>query len=136
MPDEPRPALTPEEWAGRKRPQYYGEQPCIQLWSSGAIDLSRDVQRDGEWAPGDRVSIDAGDTASAHALMALANAALPDGHPNKITRDDVQRVYVAQQDAAEKYPHAAEAGWLAPGLLALAAKLAALLPPEDPPRAP
>jgi hypothetical protein len=70
-------------------------------------------------------------------IMALANAALPDGHPNKITREDAalldrftsetsdggepERFYVCTWVPAEEMSRLAR----------LAAKLSALLPPED-----
>jgi hypothetical protein len=71
------------------------------------------------------------------ARLRIANAALPDGHPNKITREDAalldrftsetsdggepERFYVCTWVPAEEMSRLAR----------LAAKLSALLPPED-----
>jgi hypothetical protein len=59
---------------------------------------------------------------SGYARIAIYNATLPDGDPRKITRDDVRALdgwadYIDRHDPP-------------PALKALAAKLAALLPPE------
>lgn len=56
------------------------------------------------------------------AIIALANHALPDGHPLKITR----------QDAADMQEIAKHGDWFGVSDVArVAAKLAALLPPDD-----
>jgi hypothetical protein len=63
-------------------------------------------------------------------VMALANAALPDGHPNKITREDVDALATAMNELrylAQMVPGSGER--LTIGLLRR--KLSALLPPED-----
>lgn len=78
-----------------------------------------------------------------HVLLALANAALPDGDPRKITREDVRRIYEAIADAKDQqYRHINFAAndtnremwdmWETKArlLAEVTAKLAALLPPE------
>ena len=64
------------------------------------------------------------------AVIALANHALPDGHPLKITREDVNELASIARD--HQYPYG-PSGRIDEGdiLAKLAAKLAALLPPED-----
>ena len=119
MPDEIKPALTPEEWAVRKRPQYYQEQPCIRLSSDGKeLRLSEDVVRDGEvvdespWLVVD-------DAASRHALAALALH----GQPFGFTREDVKALngliaylHIHHFDVAD--------------IASITARVAALLPAE------
>lgn len=74
------------------------------------------------------------DVALTHAdcvrLAAIANHALPDGHPLKITREDVNELASIARD--HQYPYG-PSGRIDEGdiLAKLAAKLAALLPPED-----
>lgn len=69
------PALTPEEWAENGDPVvdgYIDWQTCI-------VDVNSHYSGDGSkrFIPG---------------LIALANAALPDDHPAKITRADVENL--------------------------------------------
>ena len=70
--------------------------------------------------------IDRGDdlAGQAHALMAMLNNAFPDGDPRKITRDDVTLIVDASTESMLPYTR--------PGLVVVAAKLRALLPPESP----
>ena len=98
------PALTPDEWG-----ELYVEGFSVsggRLWNSA----------DGQ--PVERPA----------ALMALANASLPDGDPRKITRRDAVLAEVCGRYGGNE-------GWTLSGahldeLLALARKLRALLPPE------
>lgn len=94
MTDDIRPALTPEEW------EAFGRSP------DGWPKLPRYAHADdGPW------------------LMACANHALPDGHPNKFTREDVKALRVVQMQFSM-----ADDEWKV--LESLAARIEALLPPE------
>jgi hypothetical protein len=132
MPDETKPALTPEEWAqGRYR--------------EDAIYGFLAVERTGERL---QIEIENGERSATlarvlrpAALMALGNAALPDGDPNKITSDDVNLVLVAAQQYAD-IAKWVDQGWikgpvtgeryrqLEAECLETYEKLRALLPPE------
>lgn len=84
MADEIRPALTPEEWA-----RGYG------------ADTHFGFERDGKLynpADGQTVTDPLGE-------MALCNAALPDGHPNKLTAADVTALRVAAGEAGVRAMH-------------------------------
>lgn len=100
MTDAIRPALTPEEW------EAFGRSP------DGWPKLPRYAHADdGPW------------------LMACANHALPDGHPNKFTRADVDLIMEmlsAIDTDNTHYDHDA----LDRGARSLAARIEALLPPE------
>src|SRR5689334_156495 len=115
------PALTPEQWrdAFREVPGTLG--PGYAVTDGGTWQYTMRGFDTGE------VSIEApdgrdADIGSRHlpALIALANAALPENDPHKLTRDDVSLLESARQDLAGK---------VADDVRALAAKLAALLPP-------
>ena len=106
------PALTAEEWARRgcTRGATYA-----RINKYGRIHLTDDDDRLGQ------AEADAG---SEHALMALCNAALPEGHPGKLGWADVEwlkgiATYLDGTDNAAYERHSADV---------LAAKLAALLP--------
>jgi hypothetical protein len=119
MSDEIPPALSPEEWADVEsneigssvyRPGVY----CTHLFPRHRVNF----------AGGDDDGVIQVGNDDAPFVMALANAALPDGSPYKITRDDVEEI-------GEAYEHYRD--MQAPGYRAfqrLAAKLAALLPPR------
>ena len=96
------PALTADEWTHAKADGYRHDGPA----------------HDEHTAPG-----------VLHYSMAMANALLPHGDPRKITHADVN----AARIAAEQLARLAEPGQEGPGsdgLLRVAAKLAALLPPD------
>ena len=121
MTDTIQPALTPGEWADADGIQ-------IARTADGVVsvmDWTRYVGGVGLRITGgdDNGDIDI-DPVQLPPVMALANHALPDGHPLKITRADVHALqYVAEmremRDEQEKSV-----------IADLAAKLAALLPPE------
>lgn len=107
------PALTPEEWAKVQRDTL---MPYDAFDAISAFGMSRPSNAD-----------------SAVALIALANAALPDRDPRKITRADVDAL--RQLAGTVRIPTGDGMTFLTPGggppwATALAAKLAALLPPE------
>ena len=127
MPDAIPPALTPEEWEYVKGDPVYRALRMIE----GGDDLSR-----ARMTP----DVVTGDAKIAHAVAALGNAALPDGDPRKITRADLAAVddlRLAADQLATDYDstpeHRAESERLRLAAERLRAKLAALLPPEDPP---
>jgi hypothetical protein len=96
------PALTPEQWG----------------------DLSYDKY-------GERSTYSTPDGSVAHAAMATANACLPSGHPGKITREDVNDLLsFAESGVCDGMSNCSRDPDAAAALRALAAKLAALLPPE------
>ena len=111
------PALSAEEWAkGKYR-------------IPGVANLAL---RDGRLL----VSGDAWDTDSVHtqavelhALVALSNAALSDSDPRKITRADVQMLEELAEDVDGEWGVGDMQDPKVLLILALAAKLAALLPP-------
>lgn len=74
------------------------------------------------------------DTAASLATMALANHALPDGHPNKLTREDVKalrRSRVFEIDPSQVFDGAVSVDREGTERLrSLAARIEALLPPE------
>jgi hypothetical protein len=71
-----------------------------------------------------------GSQAVPHQTMAIANAALPDDDPRKITRADVETVIAGAYAATDEFPLDPDAMALEASLHRVAAKLAALLPPE------
>lgn len=123
-----QPALTPDEWARNavhfSEGDFYGaridgppSQMCLTLDVFDA-DRSADMRSD-------EVAV-----ANLPALIALANAALPDGHPAKITREWVALL----REVA--LTHEAESGddWhddVAP-IRAIADALESYLPPDTP----
>jgi hypothetical protein len=110
------PALTAEQW----RDEQYIRSP----WFSVSIHISGDDERG-------IVTEDGGDSTGAylpsdlHATLALANHALPDGDPRKITRAMVEEIESCVRFAASIVVH----GDASPARAAVAA-LRALLPPE------
>lgn len=111
------PALTPEEWAHRSGdigPRVTrGHAEVYVVRADGVVNQSDlvSIAHRGVCAVG---------TSEVAALMALANAALPDGDPRKLTRADVRLVEDVFGEAWDDIP----------AYRALAAKLASLLPPE------
>ena len=126
------PALSAEEWArGAVGVGYDG-------MASPYIELSREGMRvcDDDYYVGFSAVME-----RPHAVMALANASLPDDHPGKITHLDLARVEGARDallmDAnalhGREPAFAAAKAELAADFGALAAKLASLLPPREEP---
>lgn len=104
MTDEIPPALTADEWAEiRTHPLPWGPSELIGEYAS-----------EGEYAK----------------ALALANAALPDGDLRKITREDVVKLRSIAADMRAERPADTWADD-ADVLEALAAKLAAILPPRE-----
>jgi hypothetical protein len=64
------------------------------------------------------------------AMMAINNDRLPNGDPRKITREDVEAVIDGALQATDEFPLDPDAMALEAKLRGVAAKLAALLPPE------
>lgn len=157
MTDEIKPALTPEEW----RRWENGESVVRGVVGDGGvpddpvvgmgIEISREDAEDtyDPDMPGDEhmyygagIGIDAGDSTPAPvlesdlpALVALANAALPDDSPYKITHADVRRCLDVAAGIEVEYAAGHQLQRFATAALigewrTLAAKLAALLPPE------
>lgn len=109
MPDAPiPPALTADEWARVPRPD-------VTDFTGRYLGSSTAQESD----------------AGAHAIVAVANAALPDSDPRKLTRDDVAALCLAASTIRAEWgdddPEARD-------LRRVATKLAALLPPEPSPR--
>lgn len=104
------PALTPEEWQEKVAWLWKGETvgPTVGLTRQGMVVIADD-----DYYAGFTHTID-----RAPALIALANAALPDDDPRKITRAKLQRMI----DAA-KFADALDA-------LDFAEALASYLPPD------
>lgn len=108
MSDEIRPALTPEEWEGARG----GDARSRLCETANYVQYHVREQAAAEYVE----------------AMALANEAIPDSHPHKITRADVALLELASRrlDMGSEFgfdPDVAD-------LRLLAAKLAALLPPE------
>jgi hypothetical protein len=111
-PIEIAPALEPEEWQHRR---------CGQLAVTHVGDEVHVVVRDPD---GEIVSVSGPE--ALFALMALANDALPDGDPRKITVSTVELLGALTRDMW--YGHRAVEQQRA--LTLLAQSLAALLPPR------
>ena len=111
MTDEIAPALTPEEWRIYDR--------AVESAREKGDALIYSVR---PWI------VNAGSTReSLPRAMTIANAALPDDSPYKITRSDLDKLDCAASALRHEYGSDDED---AADLDALAAKLAALLPPE------
>jgi hypothetical protein len=139
MGDEIPAALTAAEWAAR------------MVVGAGAVDSGPNGNEaawidaeDGTLVLGYDGNFGEGRPTRVPALIALANAALPDGHPNKITHATALAMTQAawfiegtREGLSTEWPDDANP-WhmLAQQLRQEAAKLAALLPPEwpDPPK--
>ena len=114
MSDKIDPVLTAREWA-----HWLGENDDLRLQIDAACDgVGYSLRQDPA------------------ALIALANAALPDDSPYKITRADAiatanaATLLNAVQELAPDAPDDLGVGYGITHLRNLAAKLAALLPPE------
>jgi hypothetical protein len=110
------PALTAEEWARAARSIY------------GDIPQAADVYRDAILYDGAARWDGPGAATAAHGLAALANAALPAGDPRKIAPEDVALLRLIAEASFELDGPRSETG---ARIAALAAKLAALLPPRE-----
>ncbi len=127
MNDELKPALTPEQWTDQR---LWRDQPNSGRDDSIDVKLHHDPNR----GVGLEIShYDSRDSESYHdypsdliAIIALANAALPDDSQYKITREDVRAVGRAMEKIRRAFP--SEFTVLV-DLKTLAAKIAALLPP-------
>lgn len=119
--DEVRPALTAAEWRGNTLVRADARRPG---W---AVAVERDAGGRELFVryAADRHGTDAIPLPpdALPAVIALANAALPDGDPRKITRADVDVLRTAYLDTLGVSDDE-------PSLKPLIAKLAALLPPE------
>ena len=123
MPDETTtvpPALTAEEW----------ERGYVDLggqWDLGSFGVDRGALYVSLDTQGDSGTVDRSFSADqSAALMALANAALPDGDPRKLTARAVDDLRYAWRVVAMD----SRAADVAERLRALADTIAALLPPE------
>lgn len=119
MPDDTRaiePALTPEEW--KREEIVIGNEITADIYSDRQQHFPRQLSIH---VPIYGSSNRAGYPVSRLTqLMALANAALPDGDPRKITYRDI--------DLLRETANSLESG--GPNLWALANKLESLLPPD------
>lgn len=106
MTDTPKiePVLTPLEWHEALN------------WPSGVVDYLV--------APAERVGFGKDSPGDLAALIALANAALPDDDAHKITRDDVSQIILFADFVRKESPDAWKRG------LRIAYKLLSYLPPE------
>lgn len=105
-----RPALTCEEWEDVDEKDIHG-------WDDGNLYVGRPRSKEGDLDITDRP----------HALIALANAALPDDDPRKITHESVAVIRAAGDNAAE-WGHDLAAAVLR----GVADGLRSYLPPEKP----
>jgi hypothetical protein len=117
------PALTAAEWAAQGGPSFSAKG------ADSGIDEMEECPfagtEDGVVFVGYRANyVRLIDPASIAALAAVCLAALPDGHPMKITRDRVEDMILAASLLPDNRPH------LAAELRSTAAMLAALTPPE------
>lgn len=90
MTDHIEPALTAEEWRDGEFDSHYVNTPTsLQIDHKGRVFATSDPDGD------DRASVilnESHDFAALYKLIALANAALPDGDPRKITREIVDQL--------------------------------------------
>jgi hypothetical protein len=119
MADEITPALTLDQWGAHAR----GETIEVERWAGGRAAIHPAQYQSVRYPLVD---------------MALANAALPDGHPNKLAWSDVEVVtrilpqwVAAARGESVTIDLATSPQDVLERLAALAAKLSALLPPED-----
>lgn len=141
MADAIEPALDADEWSGADRVVINTASPkmgyylLVEGWREGRLRISVHGPSEFELEPDECAR-----------LIAVLNAAIPDGHPQKITREDAARArLLAHADHAGDCP--ARPDDYGPGAdhptgngcqcvvadwSALAAKLTALLPPEGP----
>jgi hypothetical protein len=112
-----RPALTPEEWAHEVPDSLHSPDTAIQF-AVGHVVLSEEWRHRRERA--------------LPAMIAILNHALPDGHPQKFTQEDVRalRKMADDEEWAESRGDAGRTGMDPYDARSLAARIAALLPPE------
>jgi hypothetical protein len=122
MSDTLKPALSADEWARKEHITEDADVVTVAI-VGGRLDVMRHVTSYGEKVLDGRVVID--DQRSVIAVLALANAALPDDSPYKITRHDVADLVRFGENALWR----ADAT-LSATLSHIATKLAAILPPE------
>lgn len=124
MPDEIRPALSAEEWA-RERVESTTNADTVSLIRSehGRVNFVAHGTNGWRGEP-NTIGLVMG-TRMPLAIMALANAALSDDSPHKITRADVDMLESSAENDHDAYVNRG-------AMNQLAAKLAALLPPEKP----
>jgi hypothetical protein len=122
--------LTPQEWVNWRHPMMDGRDAAVSDESTIQPGIPPALTLE-EWASartGDH-SVSAIlqylEPEDMPAIIAWANAALADGDPRKITRDDVKELIGAADGIDEEYGDGTGSG-----IRAVAAKLAALLPPE------
>ncbi len=111
MSDKIRPALTPDEWVRVQRDSI--DEPRSHVWTGLTISYT-----DGDFLTGSLCN-----PYTPEQMLALVVYNLPDGHPLKITRADVSELESAAACIEGE-------GWDAYDVRDIAAKLAALLPPE------
>lgn len=137
MTDDIRPALNAEQW------QHLEFSAGAPPWFFGFIpkEATEDGRLCGQVVGVLRLSFGAGRFENVPAeglapLIALANHALPDSHPNKFTREDVRVLreegddlvgYASDAETPEEWERQKHNGSV---LLRLAARIEALLPPE------
>jgi hypothetical protein len=114
------PALTAEEWA-RVREDNIRDN-VLEKIASGYYFYTSERNANGVYVP-------RSDEDHYAAMMALANSLLPDGHPLKITDQDIALLAsrVRTMEPIKNHP-----GWIQEAAMwsALHAKLLALLPPD------
>lgn len=117
MSDTPKlePALTPDEWAWRTSSPDYGEGDIVL--SEGSLVVGYDAGACGQVIH-DPPTV----------VIALANAALPEGHPAKITREKLDDLNSAVQMATRDGVYTKEYA----GEFAFIDALRSYLPPDTP----
>ena len=123
MSDETKiaPALTPEEWREKLAVRADGTALwpiSITFLSALHIQITRDIDFTAE------------KPATLTALIALANAALPDDDQRKITRTKLDLLREAAEMISQEYDAPGNDSTMVVGLRALADALASYLPPE------
>jgi len=119
------PALTVEEWAAwRIEPLSLKGQLVVHDDADGLEIVT--YENPGDVAGMAKFKIDTWDRGGIAGVMALANHALPDDDPRKITRADVENLRDEARAQREQYSDEHMGLWLD----GLADKLAALLPQE------
>jgi hypothetical protein len=113
MSDTIQPALTPDEWASREIRLDSDTYIRVQAHPMGVVRAVTRYRRSSAIPVGPLPGV-----------IALSNDALPDGHPNKLTRADVALL----RDIAPEF--AFRGIGVDKEIETLASKLEALLPPE------
>ena len=129
--DTPAPALTAAEWERMRHEVPHGHhEPADRYWVERPTYIEYE-----EPMPAGELRAEVGPHNAYTALrtevtlppvpiMALANAALPDGHPAKLTADDAEWCRLLAGN------HTVDFGELQTWAAQMRAKLVALLPPE------